>query len=137
MSRSLSEAIRRQVAERAGNRCEYCLVPEYFLATVFHIDHIRSIKHRGTSTLNNLAYACPHCNQYKGTDVGAYIGDDTDQIVRLFNPRKDVWQEHFETSNGLILPITDIGNVTVSLLEMNQPDRLIFRQELSSSGFYP
>ena len=49
MSR-IPKNLREQVARRAKYRCEYCLVPERFLATIFHIDHIRSLKHGGPTT---------------------------------------------------------------------------------------
>jgi len=136
MSRAIPDSLRRQVAKRARHRCEYCLVPERFLATVFHIDHIRSIKHDGATELENLAYACPHCNQNKGSNVATFLDEESELTVRIFNPRKDNWASHFEMANGEILPKTAIGAATVRLLEMNQPDRLIFRQALAEAGHY-
>ena len=56
MKTRISESMRRQVAERAEYRCEYCLIPEKFLASIFHVDHIRSQKHKGKTILTNLAY---------------------------------------------------------------------------------
>jgi len=137
MSRAIPDSIRKRVAERAGHRCEYCLVPERFLATTFHIDHIRSIKHGGATALENLAYACPHCNQKKGTDVATFLDEGSEQTIRIFNPRKDNWENHFEVANGEVLPKTAIGAASVQVLEMNQPDRLIFRQALAEAGYYP
>jgi hypothetical protein len=137
MSRAIPDLVRRQVAERAGYRCEYCLVPERFLATIFHIDHIRSIKHGGATMLDNFAYACPHCNQNKGSNVATFLDEKSEITVRIFNPRKDNWASHFEVTNGEILPKTAIGAATVRLLEMNQPDRLIFRQALAEAVLYP
>lgn len=137
MSRTVPNSLRQQIAKRAGFCCEYCLVPERFLATIFHIDHIRSIKHGGATLPENLAYACPHCNQSKGTDVATFLDEESEVTIRIFNPRKDNWPSHFETKNGEILPKTAIGAATVRLLEMNQPDRLIFRQALTEAGHYP
>lgn len=137
MSRAIPDSIRKQVAERAKYRCEYCLVPERFLATIFHIDHIRSIKHGGITAVENLAYACPHCNQNKGADVATFLDDEGETTVRIFNPRKDDWTIHFELADGEILPKTAIGSATVRILEMNQPDRLIFRRVLAEAGCYP
>ncbi|MBK9335673.1 MAG: HNH endonuclease [Lewinellaceae bacterium] len=137
MSQSVSAVLRRQVAERAGFRCEYCLVPERFLATVFHVDHVRSIKHGGTSMPDNLAYSCPHCNQNKGSNVATFLDEEGEETVRVFNPRRDNWASHFEQETGMILPITPIGKATIGLLEMNAPDRLIFRRALAEAGYYP
>lgn len=137
MSQTISPALRRQVAVRAGFRCEYCLVPENFLATVFHVDHVRSLKHGGKTHLENLAYACPHCNQNKGSNVATFADEAGEITVRIFNPRKDSWKDHFDLDQGLILAKSAIGKATVDVLEMNQPDRLIFRQALAEAGYYP
>lgn len=40
MSRNIPKHLRLLVAERAAYRCEYCRIPELFLATNFHVDHI-------------------------------------------------------------------------------------------------
>lgn len=112
-------------------------MPERFLATIFHIDHIRSIKHGGATVLDNLAYACPHCNHNKGTDVATFLDEAAEQTVRIFNPRKDSWAIHFEAINGEISPKTAIGKATAQILGLNVPDRLIFRQALAETGHYP
>jgi hypothetical protein len=137
MSAYIPTSLRLKIAQRAHYCCEYCLVPESFLATIFHVEHIRSLKHGGKSILSNLAYACPHCNQNKGSDVGTFANEEDDFLVRFFNPRKDKWYEHFEINRGLIIPNTLIGKATISILDFNQPDRLIFRQALWDAGFYP
>jgi hypothetical protein len=137
MSEQVPKALKLKVAQRAKYCCEYCLVPEAFLATTFHADHIRSLKHDGQTSMNNLAYACPHCNQNKGSDIATFVGDSDDEVVRFFNPRKDNWHEHFETLHGIIFPKTIIGKATLNILDFNQPDRLIFRQALSNIGVYP
>jgi hypothetical protein len=132
----ISEKLRLQVAQNADFKCEYCLTPEFFLATTFHIDHIRSVKHGGKTTLRNLAYACPHCNQNKGSDIASYSNDD--EIVRLFNPRIDFWIEHFEVlSNGTISSLSSIGEATINTLRINQLERIIFRKSLIEIGVIP
>jgi hypothetical protein len=129
----ISEKLRLQVAQNADFKCEYCLTPEFFLATTFHIDHIRSVKHGGKTTFRNLAYACPHCNQNKGSDIASYSNDD--EIVRLFNPRIDFWNEHFEVlSDGTITSLSSIGEATINTLRFNQSERMIFRKSLIEIG---
>lgn len=129
----ISEKLRQQIAENANFKCEYCLTPEFFLATTFHIDHIRSMKHGGKTLLQNLAYACPHCNQNKGSDIASYT--DEDELVRLFNPRKDVWDEYFEViESEIFFPLSSIGEVTISMLSFNQTERVIFRKSLTEIG---
>ncbi len=136
MSR-IPKNLREQVARRAKYRCEYCLVPERFLATIFHIDHIRSLKHGGLTTQANLAFTCPHCNCNKGSDVAAFADTEGEVLVRLFNPRKDVWEEHFYIRNGLILAKTTVAEATIRILAINEPYRVVFRKALAEAGKYP
>ncbi len=51
----ISSQIREKIAKDANYRCEYCLIPEKFLATTFHVDHIISLKHGGLTIIENLA----------------------------------------------------------------------------------
>ena len=88
MSRSVPGSVRKQVAERAGFRCEYCLLAERVAFYAFHTEHIRSIKHGGTNELTNLAYCCPDCNYHKGSDISTFLPDD-ETLIRFFNPLID------------------------------------------------
>lgn len=136
MSGALSSELREQVAERAGKRCEYCLMKEEDSFLPFHVDHIISRKHGGSDELANLAYACPHCNQYKGTDLTTYL-KRIEKIVALYHPRKDTWVEHFTIDEGSIEGLTQTGEGTVQLLKFNEPERLLIRQILMEAGLYP
>lgn len=136
MSRAIPENLRNEVAKRAEYCCEYCRIPENMMATVFHIDHIRSLKHGGKTELANLAFSCPHCNQNKGSDIATFIDEDDEETVRLFNPRKDFWEQHFEVAFGEILPKTTIGIATIKILELNQVERIILRKALIEAGQY-
>ncbi|WP_425576806.1 HNH endonuclease [Nibrella saemangeumensis] len=90
MSRAVPAALKKKVAIRANFQCEYCLLSEKLSFYSFHIEHIRSIKHGGTNAFDNLAYCCPDCNFYKGSDVGTFVNDD-ETVIRFFNPRRDSW----------------------------------------------
>ena len=130
--------LRRLVAERADNRCEYCLMPEPFLLAGCEVDHVISRKHGGVSDSANLAYSCERCNRSKGSDIGSVIGIGPDQrFVRLFNPRIDAWSRHFRVAGAAIEPLTEIGEVTVRLLQINSPDRILQRRVLQAAGQYP
>ncbi len=131
----ISNKLRELVAVRAKFCCEYCLIPEKFLATTFHIDHIVSQKHGGLTEIDNLAFSCPHCNQNKGSDIGTILKDDKFKIIRLYNPRIDTWDEHFLFDYGKIEGITKIGTSTVKILEINQIERIILRKTLAEIGF--
>jgi hypothetical protein len=129
MRRQIPETTRLKVAERAGSQFEYCRVSDEYTLFAFHIDHIISLKHGGNDHLDNLAYACQICNLNKGTDI-ATILQDTGILVRLYHPRNDHWAEHFKLDPfGEILPLTDIGEATVKLLDLNHPESIIERRE--------
>ena len=94
---TLSNPIRDEVVRRAGNRCEYCQLPAQLQIGGFEVDHILPRSRGGQTDVANLAWACPHCNARKW----AYIdGEDplSGQAVALFNPRTQVWADHFQWS---------------------------------------
>ncbi len=132
----LSEQLRTFVAQRALNRCEYCLVHEDDMFWRFHIDHIISQKHGGNSENNNLAYCCSVCNQHKGSDLGTYL-PDSHRLIRLFNPRKDKWHLHFAINEGAFIAKSKIGEATIKVLNLNNIDRIILRQVLIEENRYP
>jgi hypothetical protein len=84
----------------------------------FHVEHIIAKKHGGKDGSTNLAWACIFCNLYKGPNL-ASLDPDTGELTRLFNPRQDVWGEHFRMEGVRIVGITAIGRTTSWLLEMN------------------
>ncbi len=136
MAEAISAGLRRLVAQRAQIRCEYCLMPEAELFAGCEVDHVISRKHGGMTDSANLAYSCERCNRAKGTDVGSVAGPGQ-RFVRLFNPRIDIWREHFRLSGAMIEPLTEIGEVTVRLLRFNLPDRVLQRQVLQQVNLYP
>lgn len=128
-------ATRRLVQERAAGRCEYCRIPEDIRPYPFQVEHIRSLKHGGSSDPDNLAWSCLHCNLRKGTDVAAY-DDLTDALVPLFNPRTQVWDEHFAMNEAWIEGLTAVGRATVNLLQMNHPQQVEARAALIEAGLW-
>jgi hypothetical protein len=129
-------ASRRQIRERAGSCCEYCLLAEADAFFPHEPDHIIAIKHGGPNTLDNLCWACFDCNRFKGSDIASH---DTirGELVPLFNPRKHIWNEHFQIQDGQIVPLTSIGRVTAFLLKFNLPARVEVRETLARTGRYP
>lgn len=128
MSEYVPAELRRQVRERSGYRCEYCLLHEDDSFLPHEPDHIIAVKHRGETTEGNLAWTCFVCNRGKGSDI-ASVDDVTGAIVRLYNPRTDTWEEHMVLSkDGSVAARTAIGRVTVSLLRLNRPELLAIRK---------
>lgn len=127
--------LRRLIVARAEGLCEYCLIAEDDTFYGCEADHIISEKHGGRTDADNLAYACVFCNQAKGSDVGS-IHWDTKSLVRFFNPRTDVWAEHFQLQETRIEGITQIGSVTARILGFNDRERLLERRTLIEMGLY-
>jgi hypothetical protein len=50
--------------------------------------------------------------------------------VRVFHPRQDDWDTHFERRGPLVLGRTETGRATVGLLKMNAPHRVDLRAAL-------
>ena len=129
MSRYIPEKLKIKVIHEADNCCEYCLQSNLFSFYPHQIDHIISLKHGGKTELNNLAYACFACNNTKGSDIGTMLLPDR-IFIRLYNPRIDNWHDHFEIENGVIYDKTDIAKATIKVLNLNEIERIIERQEL-------
>jgi hypothetical protein len=132
----VSESLRRFVAERAANRCEYCLLHEDDSYSPHQIDHIVSRKHGGLSDSDNLAYACLRCNAWKGSDVGS-LDTQSGAFVSLFHPRRQRWGDHFALRGTLIEPLTAEGKATARLLKLNLDKRVVERRLLAAVGRYP
>ena len=87
-------ALAGEVRRRAGGRCEYCRSPEAHAVIGFEVEHIIPQKHDGATEAANLALACFYCNRYKGPNVAGFVAPGG-VVTRLFQPRLDVWDEHF------------------------------------------
>ncbi len=124
MPRKISEFLRRKARKRAGFLCEFCHADERWQFIEFTIDHIIPISDDGTDSLENLALACFHCNRYKSNKQ--FIGK-----MPIFNPRKMFWNEHFIWSKDVlqILPKTEIGKVTIELLQLNRKRLITIRAD--------
>jgi hypothetical protein len=59
---------------------------------------------------------------------------DTNEVVRLFHPRRDQWEEHFALDGPLIVGRTAIGRTTAWLLQMNSAERVELRSVLLALG---
>jgi len=125
---------RRTVRERADDRCEYCRLRQEHAPLWRHqIEHIIPRKHRGTDDPGNLAWTCVRCNLSKSSNLSG-IDIETGQTVELFNPRKQIWREHFDYLGAEIIGLTPTGRATVAVLNMNEPRRFQLRQELLDIG---
>ena len=85
------------------------------------MDHVVPTLKGGGENFENLALACFHCNRRKSSNQTA-TDPETSEVVSLFNPRLQLWSEHFTWSaDGLfVMPRTASGRATVVLFQLNR-----------------
>ena len=133
----MNAAVRELVRRRAGERCEYCHLPQAAVPLAsFHIEHVVARQHGGGDDPANLALACDRCNLHKGPNL-AGIDPETGNVVPLFHPRQDAWDDHFRWERVEVVGLTASGRATVRLLNMNTTRRLKVRKELRRSEPLP
>jgi hypothetical protein len=132
----ISPALREEVVERAGNRCEYCRLSQIGQEATFHIDHIIPRAAGGPTSSDNLALACVSCSLRKGAKQSA-VDPESGLEVALFHPRRQLWNDHFQWHGVNIAPLTAVGRATEAALGMNRPVVLDIRQEEIERGRHP
>ncbi|MFN0176633.1 MAG: HNH endonuclease [Saprospiraceae bacterium] len=134
----ITPELRNLVRARAQEVCEYCLALSLYSSHPFAIDHILPTSKGGENELANLAFTCQHCNNTKYNKTEA-LDPMTGNMFRLFNPRLDIWAEHFMWNEGftLILGVTTIGRATVFCLKMNRESARNLRAALYQFGVHP
>lgn len=118
------------VSARARHACEYCHAPEVVFNLPFEVEHVTPRSRGGGEAEDNLALACRSCNLYKSDYVSAW-DEPTGREVRLFNPRRDLWGEHFVVveETGEIAGLTGAGRATVSRLRINSRAQVEARRQ--------
>ena len=132
----MDAGLRRLVWQRASGRCEYCRMRQEFDELTFQVEHIIPRKHNGPDEPGNLALACFACNNHKGTNLSG-LDSQTGQMTRLFHPRQDKWDEHFEWKQGRLIGLTAIGRTTIDVLAINLTYRCELRMALIEEGVFP
>lgn len=133
----VSKRIRTQVVERAKGRCEYCQTQEDIVVDL-EVEHIYPTAKGGPSELNNLCYACGSCNRFK-SDFTDGTDPEAGKSVPLYNPRTQVWHEHFVWSEDglLMIGLTPFGRATVKRLNVNKPRLVNARRRWVAAGWHP
>jgi hypothetical protein len=134
----ISKAMRARVSAQARHRCGYCLTSEMVVGMPMEIDHIIPEAHGGRTEEENLWLACTACNQRKSDRLVAW-DPLTEMMVPLFDPRHQVWDEHFAwTPEGdQIVGLTPVGRATLIALELNRPSLVKARQLWVVAGWHP
>ncbi|MEA3339906.1 MAG: HNH endonuclease signature motif containing protein [Chloroflexota bacterium] len=130
--------LRQQVAEEARHRCGYCLTAEKYSGKRMHVEHIIPLAAGGSSKRENLWLSCALCNSYKGSRTHA-PDPVTSKITSLFNPRTQIWPEHFAWSLDVthVIGRTACGRATVEALRLNNAFIVTARRYWTSVGWHP
>ncbi len=130
----MDAATLRLVRNRAGNRCEYCRLHQDAAPFLrFQIEHIQARQHIQDDSSDNLALACPDCNRHKGPNLTT-LDPNTREVVLLYHPRKDDWNEHFVLDGYYIRGTTQTGTATENLLKFNSDERVEMRSEIDPAN---
>lgn len=139
----LTNSLFEKLRQRANYRCEYCHYPEILSSAPLSVEHIYPRSLGGTDNLENLALACRRCNERRYNFMTA-TDPETNEIVSLFNPRQDVWSDHFIWSVDAleIIGRTAIGRATCQRLDLNddrrkEPFIKNARKQWFLAGFHP
>jgi hypothetical protein len=133
----MSRTLRQLVRDRGGARCEYCHLPDFAVpACAFHVEHVFAKQHGGADDPDNRCWCCHRCNLHKGPNLS---GRDplTGNVVRLFDPRRQVWKRHFEWLGPMLIGRTQTGRATIAVLNINDPQRVELRQMVKDDGDWP
>ena len=139
MSRAyVAAGLRRRVADQARYRCGYCLTAEDIVGAPMEIEHIVPESAGGSSEEDNLWLACTLCNSHK-SDRTTAVDPVSGELVRLFDPRRQEWREHFgwDDSGTRIVGLTDVGRATASALNLNRPSLVRARRRWVGVGWHP
>ena len=134
----VSNELEARVRSLAANRCGYCLVPQKLVSYKLEIEHLIPKAKGGETEEENLWLACRQCNLIKGIKIQG-LDTLTFEHADLFNPRKQIWSDHFVWSNDNIEVIgkTPCGRAKVSALQLNSDLQKTARSLWSLTGIFP
>jgi hypothetical protein len=129
---------RQRVAKQARHRCGYCLTQEIISGVPLTVEHIVPKAKGGQTVEENLWLSCRLCNEAKGVLTEA-VDPKSGAAVPLFNPRTQVWAEHFIWSEDgtRVVGITPAGRATVVALGMNSELHVRARAIWVEAGWHP
>lgn len=134
----IPKALRELVAAQGGYRCGYCLTQELVVGVAMDVEHIIPEALGGPTEEDNLWLACSLCNSHKGDRVAA-VDPLTGELASLFDPRREVWHEHFAWADGgaLLVGLSASGRATVVALRLNRPILVRSRRLWITAGWHP
>jgi len=134
----IAEEVRARVRTQAADRCGYCRSPQRLVLGWLEIEHIIPKVAGGSDEEENLWLGCRLCNNYKGSQTES-LDPETGQRLRLFDPRRQRWCDHFSWSEDgtRVFGRTPCGRATVIALQLNKLIALMVRSEWVAAGWHP
>ena len=137
-SARIPRSLREQIAAEGGHRCGYCLTSQDHTAMPMELEHIIPRAAGGPTERDNLWLACPLCNGHKATQTHG-VDPDSCERVPLFDPRRQIWRQHFTWSadGTLIVGLTACGRATVVALRLNNEYLVKAPRRWVMAGWHP
>ncbi|MCX7924888.1 MAG: HNH endonuclease [Fimbriimonadales bacterium] len=134
----IPKSIKAQILADYNHQCAYCKAHDAALSVPLTIDHILPKARGGADEITNLCPACWWCNLNK-LDQTEAVDPETGEVVPLYHPRAQRWEEHFEWSpdGAFILGKTPIGRATVAALQLNGERQANLRRIWMTLGLHP
>ena len=135
---NITSHLRIKIEKTSGNRCGYCLSHQRYTMSKLEIEHIIPKSKGGTDAEENLWLSCGLCNRYKGAQTTGFDRENQ-SFIPLFNPRKQIWKEHFVWSadGTQISGLTSIGRATIEALKLNNNIAVEVRRNWIMAGWHP
>jgi len=104
----------------------------------FEVEHVIPTGRGGDDDEANLALACRACNLHKSDHLDRHDAE-AGAPARLFNPRRDTWEDHFQVDREscLIIGLTPIGRATIARLRLNSLAQVTAREHWLRLGLFP
>lgn len=135
---SVSARHRERVSAQARLRCGYCQTQQVVSGIPLTLEHIIPKARGGSDDEENLWLACRLRNETKGILIEA-ADPQTAVTVPLYNPRTQVWTDHFawDEQGTRIIGLTAVGHATVRALSLNGELRVRARAIWAEAGYHP
>jgi HNH endonuclease len=122
---------RDRARERFASRCGYCGVDDVAVGATLTIDHHHPRSRGGNDDDENLVYACPRCNEHKGS----YWHDDDPPHTRLLHPGRDDLALHIRGGDdGCLVGLTPAGAFFIEKLRLNRAPLVAHRRALHAAA---
>ncbi len=121
----VSQMLRESIRALYDFRCGYCGVTETESGGQLEIDHFCPRSHGGKDTVDNLVYACPTCNRFKGD---YWPVPEASPDLMLLHPQQDDLSAHIGSlPDARLIGLTKRGWFHIQRLRLNRAQLIELR----------